>query len=131
MAIGVALAIASRLPFTTFDGPRAALTAMVFFTCGAALGQLPGLRLPLWPCALITPVWLIVGALLPQSSQILAWVSLPYSVLALGARSPRTSDELVDSGMSPTGSISGAFRFNNSSGKPGRSSISGSTSSSS
>ena len=131
VAIGVVLAIASRLPFAAFDGPRAALTAMVFFTCGAAVAQLPGLRLPLWPCALITPVWLIAGALLPASSQILAWVSLPYLVLALGARSPRTSDGRVGSGMSPTGSISGAFRFNSSSGKPGRSSISGLTSSSS
>jgi peptidoglycan/LPS O-acetylase OafA/YrhL len=87
VAIGVVMAIASRLPFTAFDGPRAALTAMVFFACGAALAQLPQLRLPLWPCALIAPVWLVVGSLLPESSQILVWVSLPYLVLALGARS--------------------------------------------
>lgn len=89
VAIGVVLAVCSRLPFAAFDGPRAALTAMVFFACGAALAQLPGPRLPLWPCALIAPVWLIAGALLPESSQILAWLSLPYVVLACGARSTR------------------------------------------
>ena len=87
VTIGVALAISSRLPFTAFDGPRAALTAMVFFACGAALAQFPELRLPLWPCAIIAPVWLIAGALLPWTSQILAWVSIPYLVLALGVRS--------------------------------------------
>ncbi len=85
-AVGLLLAVGSLLPLADFDAPRAALSAMAFFAIGAALAQFSGLRLSLWPCAIILPAWFLVGALPHTFSQVLAWATVPYLVLALGAQ---------------------------------------------
>ncbi|MDJ0336572.1 acyltransferase [Salinibacterium sp. G-O1] len=84
--VGVVLAIVSSLPLESFDGPRPALTAMVFFAIGAAVSQLPLHRLPLWPAAVLIPAWLLGGALTPEFAQVMTWITLPYLVLCLGSR---------------------------------------------
>lgn len=62
--------------------------AMTFFSIGATLSHVnPKKLLPLWPVAVLIPAWIVGAALLPESALVLAYITLPYSILALGLRS--------------------------------------------
>jgi peptidoglycan/LPS O-acetylase OafA/YrhL len=67
-------------------------SAMAFFGVGAVIAAVArGRRLPLLPVAVLIPGWLIASWLLPIDSQLgqmkLAWLFLPYIVIALGQAS--------------------------------------------
>lgn len=85
IAIGLAL-LATLAPQNSAAATSAA--AMTFFAVGAALSHAaPNKLLPLWPLIVLTPSWLLIAALFPESTLLLAWIVLPYTVLALGLRS--------------------------------------------
>jgi peptidoglycan/LPS O-acetylase OafA/YrhL len=85
IAIGLAL-LASFSPHKSPAATSAA--AMTFFAIGVALSHAaPNKLLPLWPLMALIPGWFLISALVPESALPLAWVVLPYTVLALGLRS--------------------------------------------
>jgi len=61
-------------------------TAMVFFGVGAVLASIDR-PLPLWPVLPAIVVWLGVHALAPDASLALAWLVVPFVVIAVGATS--------------------------------------------
>lgn len=85
IAIGLAL-LATLAPHNSAAATSTA--AMTFFAVGAALSHAaPNKLLPLWPLIALIPSWLLIAALFPESALLLAWIALPYTVLALGLRS--------------------------------------------
>ncbi len=67
-------------------------SAMAFFGVGAVIAAVArGRRLPLLPVVVLIPSWLLASSLLPIDSQLgqmkLAWLFLPYIVIALGQAS--------------------------------------------
>ena len=68
------------------------VSAMAFFGVGAVIAAVArGRRLPLLPVVVLIPLWLLAAWLLPIDSQLgrmkLAWLFLPYIVIALGQAS--------------------------------------------
>jgi len=61
-------------------------TAMVFFGVGAVLASLDR-TLPVWPVVPAIAVWLGVHALVPDASLAIAWLVVPFVVIAAGATS--------------------------------------------
>jgi peptidoglycan/LPS O-acetylase OafA/YrhL len=64
-------------------------SAMVFFGAGAVIAAaLRGRRLPLLPVLALIPLWILAAALLPNLWPLahlqLAWLFVPYTVIALG-----------------------------------------------
>lgn len=67
-------------------------SAMVFFGVGTIIAAvLDGRRLPLWPVAVLIALWVGAAALLPDLWPLahlqLAWLFVPYIVIALGQAS--------------------------------------------
>ena len=63
-------------------------TAMVFFGVGAVVAAVFGTRaIPVWPVLPAIVVWLGVHVLAPDASLALAWLVVPFAVIALGAAS--------------------------------------------
>jgi peptidoglycan/LPS O-acetylase OafA/YrhL len=85
--LAVAAAACATVPFTA--PLRSIGEVTVFFALGA-LAYHAGISqqrlLPLWPLAIAIPAALIVGALAPEASPVIAWLVVPYLVLALGLR---------------------------------------------
>jgi peptidoglycan/LPS O-acetylase OafA/YrhL len=62
--------------------------AMTFFGVGSIIASASiERRLPLAPALVAVPVWVILGTLFPMVAIPLAWVALPYIVVASGQRS--------------------------------------------
>lgn len=67
-------------------------SAMVFFGVGTIIAAvLDGRRLPVWPVAVLVPLWIGAAALLPELWPLahlqLGWLFVPYIVIALGQAS--------------------------------------------
>jgi peptidoglycan/LPS O-acetylase OafA/YrhL len=67
-------------------------SAMVFFGIGAIIAAVRGdRRLPLWPVPVLLVLWITAAALLPALWPLahlqLAWLFVPYTVIALGQAS--------------------------------------------
>jgi peptidoglycan/LPS O-acetylase OafA/YrhL len=67
---------------------RSIAVAAVFFGCGYLIAVTSrGRRLRLTPVAVAIPVWLVAASVFPSIRLELAWLVLPYSVIAIGQRS--------------------------------------------
>jgi len=63
-------------------------TAMVFFGVGALMAAVFEKRvIPLWPVVPAVAVWLGAHAIVPDASLALAWLAVPFAVIAVGATS--------------------------------------------
>jgi peptidoglycan/LPS O-acetylase OafA/YrhL len=60
--------------------------SMAFFGVGSIIASLR-IPLPLWPALPALVVWVVVGSLLPSLAVPVAWLVVPYAVVALGTRS--------------------------------------------
>ena len=60
--------------------------SMAFFGVGSVIASLR-MPLPLWPVLPALAVWIVTGTLVPPLSMPLAWLVVPYAVVALGTRS--------------------------------------------
>jgi len=87
-ALFVLLVTVSLIPGALPPGMGAVTTAMAFFAAGAVIASptvarwvLPG------PALAALAVWLVVGAVSIEAGKVLAWLVVPYLVIALGIRS--------------------------------------------
>lgn len=84
----VPLIALSLMPGALPKGLPAVATAMVFFAGGAALTA-PGLARfvrPI-PAVALLVVWAVAGVLWGEAGKAIAWLAVPYAVVALGTRS--------------------------------------------
>lgn len=77
--------IVSLVPNALPTGMAAVATAMAFFAAGAVLASWPAGRFVRTAPALVAlAAWLIVGMLSIEAGKALAWLVVPYSVVAFG-----------------------------------------------
>lgn len=92
-ALGVVLVVVQTVPDLAPEGTEDVLRVAVFFAGGAVLAELDGRGLfarlrPRGAALGALAAWLVAGALLPRElATPLAWVMLPYVVIALGSQS--------------------------------------------
>jgi peptidoglycan/LPS O-acetylase OafA/YrhL len=89
--VGVTTAAVLLVPGAAPRGLRDILTVLVFFAGGALLAELRGRGAPtptLGVTLIVAAVWLVGGAFLAEREAVaLAWVVLPFLVIAVGSRS--------------------------------------------
>lgn len=91
--VGIAAAVVLLVPGAAPRGMRDVLTVIVFFAGGAVISEAErrGLAAPLrsrWLPLVVAAGWLVAGAFLAEREAVaLAWVVLPFLVIALGSRS--------------------------------------------
>lgn len=91
--VGLATAVLLLVPGAAPSGMRDVLTVIVFFAGGTVISEAErlGLAAPLrsrWAPPVLAAGWLAGGAFLAEREAVaLAWVVLPYLVIALGSRS--------------------------------------------
>jgi len=83
IAVGFAF-VPGDQPWTAWMAPAG--TTWVFFAVGAVLSVVPG-GPTLKSLAIVVPVWVALVAMVPASALFVAWLALPYTVLALGLAS--------------------------------------------
>lgn len=87
-ALVVPLVAVSTLPGVLPKGMAAVTTAMVFFAVGAALSAPAVSRyVRLVPAVALLALWVVAGVLWGEAGRVIAWVAVPYAVVALGTRS--------------------------------------------
>jgi peptidoglycan/LPS O-acetylase OafA/YrhL len=91
--VGIASAVVLLVPDAAPRGMRDVLTVLVFFAGGAVISEAErrGLAAPLrsrWLPPIVAFGWLIGGAFLAEREAVaLAWVVLPFLIIAFGSRS--------------------------------------------
>jgi peptidoglycan/LPS O-acetylase OafA/YrhL len=84
----IVLTVALMATWFVVDEPlRTIVGAMAFFGVSAVIAVVArGRMLPLWPAAVGLGLWLVVGALVAEAGFPLAWLVVPYAVVAVGMR---------------------------------------------
>ncbi|TXK19314.1 acyltransferase [Homoserinibacter sp. GY 40078] len=82
IGFAVALGVVALTPSALLDPVRPIVTAMTFFAAGAAWSVLR--TPPIWPALTAIPLAAVCVSLAPELLLPLAWLVLPYVVVALG-----------------------------------------------
>jgi peptidoglycan/LPS O-acetylase OafA/YrhL len=88
LGAGVVTLVLLCLGLLSIDPLRSIAVAAVFFGCGCLIALASrGRWLRLTPVVVAMPVWLVAASIFPSIRVELAWLVVPYSVIAIGQRS--------------------------------------------